>query len=315
MTDHSKPRRRAIVDAHLHLYDSHANAFAIFEQRQPGLEALVGDYAALPRTYLLDAYLRDSASRDVEGIVWHEFISRDADREMAWGQQLASASQLPMALVGLVDFLDPGLMERLEFYGSLPAVTGVRQHLGWDENNPLRCFATRPDFLSDGKWREGLKRLRHGRLRCGLEVFSPQLPDLLDVVRQFPDIGFTVAVMGWPTDLSAEGYRRWRSDLTAIARCHNTVVSISAVECIFGMSWRPEQVKPWVLSMVEAFGPGRAMFGSHLPITGLSHGFGPLYDGYEAILAGFSEDEKNQVFRRTAMQWFGVPKRELLSEA
>ncbi|WP_413989984.1 amidohydrolase family protein [Labrys okinawensis] len=314
MTDHTKPRRRAIIDAHLHLYDSQANAFAIFEQRQPGLEALVGDYSALPRTYLLDDYLRDSASRDVEGIIWHEFISRDAEKEMTWGQHLASASQLPIALVGLVDFLDPRLTERLEFYRSLPAAAGVRQHLGWDASNPLRCFATRPDFLSDAKWREGLKQLRGGRLRCGLEVFSPQLPDLLDVVRQFPDIGFTVAVMGWPTDLTAEGYRRWRDVLTAIARCGNTVASISAIECIFGMSWRPEQLKPWMLAVVEAFGPGRTMLGSHLPLTGLSHGFDPLYDGYEAILTGFSEEEKDQLFRGTAMQWFGVPKRELLSE-
>src|SRR5262245_16982863 len=116
-------------------------------------------------------------------------------------------------------------------------------------------------------------------------------------------------VMGWPIDLGVHGYGRWQSDLNAISRCGNTCVSISAVECIFGMNWNEEQLKPWIMSLVEMFGPKRCMFGSHMPIDALSHGFDRLYDTYERILSVFSSDECDDMFRGTALNWFRVPRR------
>src|SRR5215470_17985675 len=109
MTTPSFTRRTAIVDAHAHLYDGGANRYGIFARKDPGFEAFVGDYSALPRTYLLDDYLRATSSRKVDGLIWHEFISEDPIKEVTWAQQLAAASEVPIALVGLVDFRDMSL--------------------------------------------------------------------------------------------------------------------------------------------------------------------------------------------------------------
>jgi predicted TIM-barrel fold metal-dependent hydrolase len=299
----------AFVDAHAHLYDSRAVRYGIFDRRNPAFEALVGDYSALPRTYLLDNYLQATASRKVDAIIWHEFISDDPLKEMAWAEKVAEASKIPMVLVGLVDFADLGLPRRLDIYGAIPNLTAVRQHLGWDEHNPLRRMASRPDFMTDPAWLKGLGRLKCQNLRCGLEVFAPQLAQLLTIVRAHPDIGFTVAVMGWPTDLGHESYNRWRSDMQALGRCENTCASISAVEGIFGMNWTEEQVEPWITSIIEAFGPKRTMFGSHLPIDTLSYGFDRLYDAYERIVQGASDDEKDALFRTNASNWYRTPMR------
>ena len=111
-------RGSAIIDAHAHLYDSWANRYGIFERRDPGFESFVGDYSSLPRTFLLKDYLRATRSRKIDGIIWHEFMSEDPIKEMTWAQELAAASDVPMALVGLVDFADPGLPERLDIYRS-----------------------------------------------------------------------------------------------------------------------------------------------------------------------------------------------------
>src|SRR6516225_8452697 len=107
MTTPSFTRRTAIVDAHAHLYDGGANRYGIFARKDPGFEAFVGDYSALPRTYLLDDYLRATSSRKVDGLIWHEFISEDPIKEVTWVQQLAVASEVPIALVGLVDCRAP----------------------------------------------------------------------------------------------------------------------------------------------------------------------------------------------------------------
>src|SRR5215468_8188676 len=206
-----------VFDAHVHLFDCEANSYAFLEREDPVFRALIGDYSALPRRYLLEDYRKASASYPVEGAVWYEFLAADPVREARWGQRLAEASTLRQPLVVLVDFLDPALEERLEAYAALPNVVAVREHLGWDAGNALRRFAKRPDLLMDPAWRTGLGALRRHGFRCGLEVFAPQLSDLLDVVRLHPEIGFTLAVMGWPLDLSPAGYARWRHDVAALS--------------------------------------------------------------------------------------------------
>ena len=298
--------RRGIVNAHVHLFDHTANRHLFLERRDEMFEALVGDYSTLPRTYLLDDYRRDSASRRVEGIVWHEFLSEDPVREVRWGQALADASPIPQALVARVNYRDPALQERLDAYRDLANVTAVREHLGWDPGDPRRRFAARADLLGDPAWRAGLSRLRGWDVACGLEVFSHQLPEMLDVVRLQPDTRFTVAVMGWPLDLSAEGRERWGRSVAELSRCENVCASISAVECILGRGWTVNVARPWIQTLIERFGPDRCMLGSHLPMAHLSHGFEPLYDAYETLFGELSPGERDRLFRGTATAWFGL---------
>ena len=57
--------RRKIIDAHLHLYDHQENRYDFLEHPDEMLEALIGDFSALPRRYLLDHYLADEPDLDV----------------------------------------------------------------------------------------------------------------------------------------------------------------------------------------------------------------------------------------------------------
>ncbi len=296
--------RTAIVDGHVHLFDNKANVHPFLDRPDDTFVALVGDYSTLPRLYQLDAYLTDSRTRDVRGIIWHEFLSTDPIKEVQWGNVQAASSSVPQAIVGLVDFLDPRLEERLDIFHSLPRVTAVREHLGWDATNPRRRFAKRPDLLRDPAWRRGLASLRRYDFCCGLEVFASQLCDLLEIVRLNPGIRFTLPVLGWPLDLTPAGFEQWRRDLSRLSACENLCASISAIECIFGMNWTVDQVRPWVLSLIDLFSPNRCMFGSHLPIDKLSFGFERLYDAYEQIIADFSPDEQDQMLRAVATDWF-----------
>lgn len=293
-----------VFDAHVHLFDCSANTHAFLEYEDPSFRSIAGDYSTLPRRYLIEDYLNDSASYQVEGIVWYEFLSADPIREAHWAQKLAARSPIRQPMVVLVDFLDPALEKRLEAYATLPDVAAVREHLGWDDGNALRRFARRPDLLTDPLWRNGLGRLRRHGFKCGIELFAPQLRDLPDVIRLYPDIGFALAVMGWPLDLSPGGFAQWRSDLKAVSRCGNVCIEIAAIECLFGMGWRKQQVAPWILSIIDLFGPARCMFGSHMPIAALSVGFERLYDTYQEIVANFSTIERDQMFRGTAAAWF-----------
>lgn len=298
----NRPAR--IVDSHLHFYDHQENQHTFLDEVDPGYEAFVGNYDALPRRYVLDDYLADSQGFNVEAVIWHEFLSSDPLKEAAWAQRLANARKLRHALVGLVDFLDPDLESKLDQYSALPNLTSVREHLVWDNDNPKKRFAKRPDLLTDREWARQLPLLRKHGFKCGLEVFAHQLPDLTRVIQQHAETGFTIAVMGWPIDLGTDGFARWKRDMSALSACDNICVDISALECIFGMRWRVEDAAPWVLATIDIFGVSRCMFGSHMPIAGLSTGFAKLYDRYADMLATFSTSEIDEMFYGVADRWF-----------
>ena len=94
------------------------------------------------------------------------------------------------------------------------------------------------------------------------------------MVRLNPDIGFTIAVMGWPIATSEVEFTRWKQGLADLSACGNVRIVVSAIECVFGMAWSLPKVQPWVQTVFELFGPKRTMFGSHpLLICKLSTSF------------------------------------------
>ncbi len=300
-------QKRRIIDAHLHLYDHEANRHDFLDTVDQTFVALVGDYSALPRKYLFAHYLEEAATLQIDGIVWNEFLSSDPLREVRWAQAMTDRIPVPMSIVGLVDFLNPDLEARLEAYARCPNVTAVREHLGWDDDHPLRRMSKRPDLLTDPQWRKGLGLLRNYDFKCSLEIFATQLPELLSVAQLYPEIGFTIAVMGWPQAVDNSSFTRWKQYLTALSACDNARIVISAIECVFGMKWSVPQAQPWVDTVFELFGTKRIMFGSHRPISGLSRTFAAVYAGYEEMTVGLPESEQDAVFRRNAAEWFRVP--------
>ncbi|WP_028388676.1 amidohydrolase family protein [Legionella fairfieldensis] len=298
----SKPIR--IIDSHIHFYDNKANVHPFLNEYDANYAAFVGDYSTMARKYLLDDYLRDSFDYQIDGVVWHEFLSTDPIKEANWAQNLANQSSLAQSMVVIVDFLDPTLERKLEFYSSLSNVTAIREHMVWDNENPKKRFAKRPNLLSDPTWQKGLEVLNKYDFKCGLEVFAPQLNELMNVIQRYPNVGFTLAVMGWPLDVSIEGYKQWRQDIKRLSQYQNICVDISAIECIFGMDWTLNQVRPWILSVIEFFGTTRCMFGSHMPIAKLSRSFANLYNTYENLTANFSSTEKANLFHNVAANWF-----------
>ncbi|HEX4169999.1 MAG TPA: amidohydrolase family protein [Bryobacteraceae bacterium] len=296
--------KRKVIDAHVHFYDHKENRHDFLEHNDEMLEALLGDYSALPRQYSLQDYLTDEPDVEIAGLVWHEFLSSDPVREVLWAQRLSENMPFPMSIVGLVDFLGSDLENRLETYSQCPGVVGVREHLAWHENNALRRFARCPDLLNDSRWLQGLKILEKYRFKCSLEVFSPQLPDLLRAVRLNPNIGFTIAVMGWPVRTNDLEFTRWRRSLAELSQCQNVRIVISALECIFGMEWSLPQAQRWIQAVFDLFGPERTMFGGHHPICGLSTSFSAPYIAYEKMCANLSTSEQDAVFRLNAAEWF-----------
>lgn len=301
--------RLPLIDARVRLSDGPGVVHGVQPSEMAVLHAFVGETDELPRSYSAADYLAESAACDVQGVVLHESLAVAGLRGGRRRDSLLPGSSVPVAVVAQVDFLDRGLEEQLEAYRSLPNIAGVCERMGWDANDRRRRFARRPDLLGDAGWRQGLESLRQHDFRCELEVFSPQLPELLELVRLHPETGFTLAAIGWPLDLGRNGFARWKQDIGRLARCDNVRADISSIECIFGPAWTVEEVGPWVLSLIDHFSPERCMIGSHMPFARLSGGFDSFYARLRRIVADFSADEQDLLFRRVAADWFHLPLR------
>src|SRR5262249_7475090 len=221
-------------------------------------------------------------------------------------QSLADAAGDPSAIIASVDFRAHDLDRTIEVYRAVGRVRAVRQHLTWHPTNELLRFASAPDLMADAAWRRGLATLRKYDLACELEVFAPQLADLTTVARSFPALRFVLPLIGWPIDLTQQGFRTWRSDMAGLARCENVAVKIFGAECIFGLGWTVPQVRPWVLETIGLFEPARCMFASHMPIAALSRGVRDVYKAYEEIVESFSLSERRCLFHDTAASNYGV---------
>ena len=295
-----------ILDCHQHFYDAGRLHYPVFAQRSAGFEALVGDYSALPRTYRPEDYARDSAGLNVVKTIWAEFISDDPVGEVRWAGELARATGRPSGMIGLVDFGSPDLERTLDTYVSAGPIRCVRQHLGWHPTDPRLRFAPGPDLLSDAAWRRGVASLRGRELVCEIEVFGPQLFDFAAVAAACPDIQFVLPVMGWPLDLTSDGRSAWKRGITAVADRPNVALKIFGMECIFGIRWTVAQIRPWILDAIEAFGPHRCMFASHMPICRLACSFRQLYDAYLEVIDGCSPAEKRQLMCDTAASVYAL---------
>ncbi|SAL09367.1 amidohydrolase [Caballeronia peredens] len=289
-----------ILDCHQHFYDAAHLRYPVFEQRSAGFEALVGDYAAMPRVYLPADYARDTQGFDVAATVWAEFISADSSGEVRWASAMLDGAAQPAGMIAVIDFSAPDVERTLDAYASIERIRCVRQHMAWHPSNASLRFASRPDLMTDAQWLRGIGSLNGRAFVCELEVFAPQLCDLAAVVRAHPAIQFVLPVMGWPLDLSNEGRAAWKRDLAALAACPNVALKIFGLECIFGIHWTLDEARPWMLDAIDCFGPARSMFASHMPIARLACSFQQLYDSYMQTIDAFSPAEKRMMLHDTA---------------
>src|SRR5262249_39779828 len=110
-------------------------------------------------------------------------------------------------------------------------VKGICQSAGWDAGI-LSTTATPgpPGLLEDPALRVGLRRLRRFGLTYECSLYHPQLPELTDLARAFPDQPMLANHCGGPIrigpyrDRPDEVFAAWKRGLKDLAACPNVVL-------------------------------------------------------------------------------------------
>jgi predicted TIM-barrel fold metal-dependent hydrolase len=314
-----------IIDAHHHLWFLSEAYFARMEaQRGTMTEGWVAVYRRHAR-YLLDEFLADvNAGHNVRATVFVEC-----------GAMYRATGPEAMKSVGEVEFANGvAAMAASEVFGTVKVCAGIVGDPNLSSGNAVeevlkahiqagdgryRGVRSHPAAgLHDKEFRTGFKWLHRSGLPFDALVLEPQLPDLIDLARAFPDTQMILNHVGILPDSATQSSPReerfpiWRDNIRTLSACDNVVVKLGGLGMPlpgfksfmstprFTSEQLAEEWKPYIETCIEAFGAHRCMFESNFPVDSGTCTYPVLWNAFKRLAAGASVTEKTALFSGTA---------------
>ncbi|MEE4423034.1 amidohydrolase family protein [Streptomyces bugieae] len=272
------------IDAHHHLWD-------LTRRDQPWMDGPWAD--PIRRSYALADLVPHLTAHGIDRTVLVQ--SSSSYDETAELLALAAGEDPVAGVVGWADLTDPALPGHL---AAQPAELVGLRHQVQDEPDP--DWLTRPAVLG------GLAALAAAGLVYDLLVTPRELPAALTAARALPQLSFVLDHAAKPAVATGE-WQPWAGAVDALAGLPNVSCKLSGLVTEADRdAWRPPQILPYARHVLDAFGPGRVMFGSDWPVCTLAAGYGDVLALAEAATTGLTAAERTAVFGGTAARVYGL---------
>jgi predicted TIM-barrel fold metal-dependent hydrolase len=196
----------------------------------------------------------------------------------------------------------------------------VRHSAAWDASEIIGNSRTArgPHLLMQPDFRAGLARLAALGLSLDAWVFHPQLADVVDLARAFPQASIVVCHVGGPLGYGPyagkrdEVYAAWKPQIVELARCPNVVMKLGGMMMrLAAYDYRTQPTpptsaeladlwRPFIEPCIELFGAERCMFESNFPVDKMGIGWVAMWNALKRLAAGASAAEKLALFSGTA---------------
>jgi len=306
-----------IVDPHHHLWDHPGHRYLLDELR----DDLGGGHNIVATVFVeCMAFYRADGPPALRPVGETEVVNGVA--AMSASGQYGDA-RLCAGIVGFADLtlgaaVDEVLAAHVQAGGG--RFRGIRHAVAWDASDDVRNSHTKPTqgLLRDPAFRAGFARLAAHELSFDAWLYHPQLADVVDLARHFPETTIVLDHVGGPLGIGPYAGRRdevfatWRGQIAELAACDNVVVKLGGLGmkiCGFDFHHRDvppssqvlaEAWRPYLMTCIEAFGPGRCMFESNFPVDKASCNYTVLWNALKRVSEGFSAEERADLFQRTA---------------
>ncbi|WMS41466.1 amidohydrolase family protein [Acuticoccus sp. MNP-M23] len=234
---------------------------------------------------------------DVDAMVFLEVDVNPADalEEARYVTEQAERDPRIRAMVPFAP-LETGaaVADHLAALAEFPLTRGVRRLLQ-GEADPEFCLL--PDFLA------GVKALEAHDFSFDICVTYRQMASTVALARACPGVKMVLDHIGKPA--IADGTMEpWASQIRALAAEPNTWLKLSGVATEADHDrWTREELKPFIVTAVEAFGIERTMFGGDWPVSTHAITYPEWVDVVEWALA-LTPDESRQLFRGTGEAFY-----------
>src|SRR5882757_4328257 len=220
-----------------------------------------------------------------------------SEKETQFLLDLANRSRKIAGVVGWVDLCSPLVAERLRFFSQYQKLRGFR-HIVQSELDDR--FLVREDFM------RGIARLQEFSFTYDILIYPKQLPVAADLAAKFPEQRFVIDHMAKP-EIGTNSSTYWAAQMTAISKNPNVYCKLSGLVTEANWSsWKNEDFKMYLDVVFEAFGTKRLMFGSDWPVCLLAASYQQVKHIIESYLSGHSAEEKEMIFGRNAIDFYGL---------
>ena len=212
---------------------------------------------------------------------------------------LAGQYDFIRGIVGWIDLQSPEVGFRLEWYQeAFPKLKGFRHILQGERD---RALMLKPAF------KRGIGSLGRYGYTFDILIFPDQLGYTREFVASFPDQPFIIDHIAKPYIKDRYITEEWKDAIRAVAAYPNVWCKISGmVTEADWKNWKPEHFKPYLDTVVEAFGPRRIVFGSDWPVCLVAAGYAQVVSLVEDYFAGFSVEERAAFFGGNAVKFYGL---------
>ena len=239
-----------------------------------------------------------------------------------FGKTRACAGIVGYANLRLGSRVEPVLAALLRAGGD--RFRGIRHISAWDADASLinRALSTPPGLLADMTFREGFAVLSRLGLSFDAWLLHPQIDELANLARAFPDAKIVLDHVGGPLGAGAyEGRRdevfpRWAASIKALALHPNVFVKLGGLGSringlgLQGQTEPPSSeilaaaFRPYFETCIEAFGTSRSMFESNFPVDKASYSYAVFWNACKLLARGASNAERADLFAGAATRFY-----------
>ncbi len=296
-----------IIDTHHHLWENENGRYLLNE--------FVEDIST-GHNIIASVFMENGWMQPVEEV---KFINSIATMSAsgAYGKSRVCAGIVGTADLTLGDRVQP-LLERLVEEGN-GRFRGIRFGTAWDGTDSAAKFGRRNTprhQLLDPTLRKGLARLQALGLSFDAWMFYPQLPELADLLRAFPNtnviLGHAGGLLRMPHGTSSEEFEIWRKNIHELSRFPNLSIKAGGVGMLHcGWDFHTRELppsseelaaawRPYVEVCIDAFGVDRCVVESNFPADKVTCGYGVLWNAMKRITQEFSAAEKAALYHDSA---------------
>lgn len=282
-----------IIDSHHHLWDI-ARGYSWLD---------APELASIRRTFDVDD-LKKALPDDVRATVLVEGGRCEAYEAF---EHLRVAHETPRiaGVVAWADVTEPELPRVIGEYSAAPGgqkLVGIRSQIQGEPDD---------DILARADVHRGLAVVADAGLAFDLVVRASQLPAAVVAARAVPQARLVLDHLGKPP-VASGSLEPWRSAVADLAACPNVVAKLSGlVTEADHESWQPADLRPFIDTALDLFGPNRLMFGSDWPVCTLAASYGQVVDVVTAAVADLSADEQRSIWADTAVKAYHLSGIEL----
>jgi L-fuconolactonase len=278
-----------IIDTHIHIW-------SFSRARYEWLDNHTG---ILKKDYHIEELEPARTSAGISGGVLVQAANNTEETD--YMLEVAASTSWLQGVVGWLPLTDPARTQQLlqEKYLSNPYFKGVR-HLIHDE--PDTRWLLQPAVL------ESLHILAANNMTYDIVGVKPEhIETALEVAERVPELSMIFDHGNQPPIATQEQYGRWGTLMKAAAAHPQFHVKISGlgITAQKGDSWTANDIKPYIIYLLEYFGEDRACCGGDWPVCLLAGDYITAWKNYKQVLTTIlSEEAQKKVFYQNAERFY-----------